>query len=162
WIREYHLDGLRLDAVQTICDDSEPHILRELQSKVQKLAHDLGRKVCVIAESDENDAKLVRPAIQGGYGLDAVWSDDFHHSIHAFFTGERSGYYQDFGKPEQIARALNEGFVFQGELFKYWSRPRGTKPEGMPLPAHVICIQNHDQVGNRACGERLTHLISRG
>ncbi|MCI0351494.1 MAG: malto-oligosyltrehalose trehalohydrolase, partial [Acidobacteriales bacterium] len=162
WIREYHLDGLRLDAVQTIYDDSRNHILQEIQSNVQSLASELGRPVCVIAETDENDAKIVRPTGQGGYGLDALWSDDFHHSVHAFFTGERSGYYQDFGQPRQIVRALNEGFVYQGENFKFWNRPRGTKPAGMPLPAHVICIQNHDQVGNRAFGERLTQLASRG
>jgi maltooligosyltrehalose trehalohydrolase len=162
WIREYHLDGLRLDAVQTIYDDSTPHILQAIQSSVQKLARELGREVCVIAETDENDAKLVRSKERSGYGLDAVWSDDFHHSIHAFFTGERRGYYQDFGAPEQIVRSLNDGFVFQGEHFKFWNRARGTKPAGMPLPAHVACIQNHDQVGNRAFGERLTQLVSRG
>ena len=162
WIREYHFDGLRLDAVQNIYDSSQPHILEKIQSDVQNLARELGRRVCVIAETDENDVKLVQPRERGGYGLNAMWSDDFHHSVQAFFTGERNGYYQDFGKPEQIVRALDEGFVFQGELFKFWNRPRGTKPEGMPLPAHVICLQNHDQVGNRAFGERLTQLISRG
>jgi maltooligosyltrehalose trehalohydrolase len=162
WIREYHLDGLRLDAVQNIYDDSKPHILQEIRDSVQVLAGELGRQVCLIAETDENDAKLVRTVKRGGYGYDALWSDDFHHSIHAFLTGERSGYYQDFGDPRQIARALNEGFVFQGEHFKFWNRPRGAKPVDMPLPAHVICIQNHDQIGNRAFGERLTQLVSRG
>lgn len=162
WIREYHFDGLRLDAVQNIYDDSTPHILQEIQTNVQKLASELGRKVCVIAETDENDAKLVRPVEKDGYGLNALWSDDFHHSVHTFFTGERNGYYQDFGQAQQIARALNEGFVLQGGLFKFWNRPRGTKPEGVPLLAHVICLQNHDQVGNRALGERLTQLTSLG
>ena len=163
WIREYHLDGLRLDAVQTIKDDSSPHILAEIAVNVRELAQDLGRHVCIIAETDENDAKIVRPRSAGGYGLDALWSDDFHHSIHAFFTGERKGYYQDFGRPEQIVGALNEGFVFQGEPFRFWNgRPRGTSSQRMPAPAHVICLQNHDQVGNRAYGERLTVLIPRG
>jgi maltooligosyltrehalose trehalohydrolase len=206
WIREYHLDGLRLDAVQTIKDDSPRHILAEIAQSVQQLGVELGRDVCVIAETDENDARITmprtgsRPAAPGGlvspapegrnviaqavrpgnspiqarapegrqpseaaYGLDAVWSDDFHHAIHAFFTGERQGYYQDFGDPLQIARALNEGFVFQGEPFKYWQgRSRGTSSAEMPPQAHVICIQNHDQVGNRAKGERLTALIPRG
>jgi len=163
WIREYHLDGLRLDAVQTIKDDSSPHILAEIAENVSELAQQSGREVCVIAETDENDPRIVRPRNLEGYGLDAIWSDDFHHSIHAFFTGERKGYYQDFGRPEQIGRALNEGFVFQGESFRFWQgRLRGGSSRGMLLPAHVICTQNHDQVGNRACGERLTALVPRG
>jgi len=163
WIREYHMDGLRLDAVQTIKDDSPRHILAEIKADVAALASELDRQVCVIAETDENDAKMVRPAESGGYGLDAIWSDDFHHAIHAYFTGERKGYYQDFGHPEQIARALTHGFVFQGEPFQFWGGlPRGTSSKDMPAAAHVICIQNHDQVGNRATGERLTALVPRG
>lgn len=163
WVREYHMDGLRLDAVQTIQDASTPHILAEIADEVQALARNLQREVCVIAETDENDARMVRPRSSGGYGLNAVWSDDFHHTVHAFFTGERKGYYQDFGAPEQIVKALNEGFVFQGEPFQFWKgRPRGTSSREMPLPGHVICIQNHDQVGNRALGERLSVLVPRG
>ena len=163
WIREYHMDGLRLDAVQTIQDTSTPHILAEIADEVQALARNLQREVCVIAETDENDARMVRPHNSGGYGLNAVWSDDFHHTVHGFFTGERKGYYQDFGPPEQIVKALNEGFVFQGEPFRFWKgRPRGTSSREMPLPSHVICIQNHDQVGNRALGERLSVLVPRG
>ena len=162
WIREYHLDGLRLDAAQTIKDDSPKHIVAEIQERVQELAGELGRTVCVIAETDENDSRYTRSADSGGYGLSAVWSDDFHHALHAFFTGERQGYYQDFGDPQQIVRALREGYVFQGERFGFWNKPRGTSAKDVPLPANVICIQNHDQVGNRAKGERLTSLISRG
>ncbi|HLJ29448.1 MAG TPA: malto-oligosyltrehalose trehalohydrolase [Candidatus Angelobacter sp.] len=163
WIREYHMDGLRLDAVQTIHDESNPHILVEIAQNVREWAQELGRHICVIAETDENDEKLVRPRSAGGFGLDAVWSDDFHHAIHSFFTGEGKGYYQDFGRPEQIVRALNEGFVFQGEPFRFWQgRLRGTSSHRMPAPTHVICIQNHDQVGNRAQGERLTVLVPRG
>ena len=162
WIREYHFDGLRLDAVQTINDDSVKHIVAEIQERVQQLANELGRTVCVIAETDENDSRYVKDPHIGGYGLDAVWSDDFHHAIHAFFTGERQGYYQDFGDPEQIARALRDGYVFQGENFTFWNKPRGTSAREVPLPANVICIQNHDQIGNRAKGERLTVLAPRG
>jgi maltooligosyltrehalose trehalohydrolase len=116
----------------------------------------------VIAETDENDARLLRAPAEGGYGLNAIWSDDFHHAIHAAMTGESSGYYQDFGELTQIVRALNEGFVYQGEHFKFWNRERGTSSRGIPLPAHVVCLQNHDQVGNRAKGERLTELIPSG
>ena len=163
WIREYHLDGLRLDATQTIRDDSPVHIVAEIQENVQRMAGELGRRVCVIAETDENDRRYVLPRSQGGFGVDAVWSDDFHHAVHAFLTGEREGYYQDFGGKEQIVRALNHGFAYQGELFKFWNgRKRGTPAEGIPLPAHVICTQNHDQVGNRARGERLDALVPRG
>ncbi len=162
WIREYHLDGLRLDAIQTIQDDSEQHILAEMQDEVQSLARQLGRTVCVIAETDENDARLVRPRSSGGYGLDAQWSDDFHHSVHAALTSEHQRYYQDFGDLRQIVRALNEGFVFQGEFFNYWEKVRGTSSAGLPMESHVICLQNHDQVGNRALGERWSQLVPIG
>ncbi len=162
WIREYHLDGLRLDAVQTIKDDSPKHILAEIQERVQALARELGRSVNVIAETDENDSRYRRAAKDGGYGLNAVWSDDFHHAVHAYFTGERQGYYQGFGEPEQIARALREGYVYQGQHYPFWNAPRGTSAKDVPLPANVISLQNHDQVGNRARGERLSTLIPRG
>ncbi len=163
WIREYHLDGLRLDATQTIHDDSPLHILAEIQENVQQLAQEPGRRVCVIAETDENDRRDVLPRSQGGFGLDAVWSDDFHHALQACLTGEREGYYQDFGSKEQIVRALNQGFVFQGEPFRFWrDRKRGTPAAGIPMPMHVICTQNHDQVGNRAWGDRLDAVAPRG
>ena len=160
WLREYHLDGLRLDATQTIKDDSPRHIVQEIAEAAHASAEP-GRTVCIIAETDENDARYLRPRPQG-MGLDAVWSDDFHHALHTALTPERQGYYQDFGRREQIVRALNHGFVFQGEHFNFWNAPRGTSPDGIPLYRHVICTQNHDQVGNRARGERLSALVPRG
>ncbi|HUN87456.1 MAG TPA: malto-oligosyltrehalose trehalohydrolase [Terriglobales bacterium] len=162
WAREYHIDGLRMDAVHAIKDDSPTHVIAELRDRVQQFAGDVGREITLVAESDENSPRYVRPRDRAGYGLNGVWSDDFHHAAHALFTGEREGYYQDFGSPEQLVRAINEGFAFQGEMFNFWKRPRGEKAGDVPLVTHVICIQNHDQVGNRALGERLTALVPRG
>lgn len=162
WVREYHLDGLRLDAVQTMRDRSPLHIVGEIAAAVHGLGEHLGRTVCVMAETDENDVRYVQPREQGGLGLDALWSDDAHHSLHASLTGERHGYYRDFGEPAQIVRALEDGFVFQGEHSMHAGRPRGRPAGGVPLPAHIMCLQNHDQVGNRAMGERLSELVPRG
>jgi maltooligosyltrehalose trehalohydrolase len=162
WVREYHMDGLRLDAIQAIIDSSPLHIVAEIQRDVQEFARGAGRKVCVIAESDQNDRKLLLPPTQGGFGLDGVWTDDFHHAIHAVLTGEKLGYYQDFGDREKIVKALNEGFVFQGQHFRFWKSSRGTSAEGIELYRHIVCLQNHDQVGNRCLGERLLNLVPRG
>ena len=154
WLREYRLDGLRLDAVQTIYDDSPYHILHDIAAASHQFGREQGRHIVVIAESDENDPILVREQ-----GVDAFWSDDFHHVVHTLLTPERKGYYQDFGDLRQLATALEEGYVFQGEHFRFWDAPRGAPPHELPLPANVICIQNHDQVGNRALGERLNHIV---
>ena len=162
WIREYHIDGLRLDAIQAIYDSSKTHIIKELARDVQEFARGANRQICVIAESDQNDRNLILPALEDGFGLDAVWSDDFHHSVHTFLTKENRGYYQDYGEPGKIVKALNEGFVFQGQHYRFWRASRGSSSEGIPLLRHVFCIQNHDQVGNRCTGERLSHLVPRG
>ena len=164
WIREYHLDGLRLDAIQNIKDDSRPDIVAEISAAAHKLEAELGRTVVIIGETDENDSRDLRTHAEGGRELDAVWSDDFPHVLHPLFTGEKQGYYQDFaGRPELLGRVLNCGFGFQGEPFAFWKhRARGTVPTGIPLYRHIICTQNHDQVGNRAMGDRLTTLTPRG
>ena len=125
WLREYHIDGFRLDAVQQIKDDSPEHIVAELTRRAKEYGASVGRTVTVIAEDDRNIASIMAPVEEGGWGIDGVWSDDFHHALYTLLTGEKRGYYQDFGSLEQVARALNEGFVFQGEYFKFWEAPRG-------------------------------------
>jgi len=167
WLREYHLDGLRLDAVQTIKDDSPQHIVAEIAARAHQLGAAEHRTIVVTVETDENLPHYILPAEQGGYAADAVWSDDFHHAIHVLLTGENKGYYQDFADPDRlpeiVSKVLSEPFAFQGEPFQFWQgRPRGTSPAGVPLPSQIICIQNHDQVGNRALGERHTALTPPG
>ncbi len=159
WVRDFHIDGLRLDAVQTIYDLSPRHILAELQAAVQREAGGGGRLVHVIAETDQNDVRLVRPSEIGGYGLDGVWSDDFHHSVHALLTGERDGYYLDFGEPSQVAKALNDVFVYDGCYSPFRRRRHGSRVGAADRTHFVVCIQNHDQVGNRARGDRLSTLV---
>jgi maltooligosyltrehalose trehalohydrolase len=165
WISEYHLDGLRLDAVQMIKDDSPEPIVAEIARNVRALGEELGREVLVIAETDENDPRYGLPQQQGGYGTDAFWSDDFHNGLHVLLTGELDSYYVDYDTipPAQVlVRALSEGYAFQGEYSKFLGSARGAKPGALPLPANVICIQNHDQIGNRALGERLADLVPHG
>lgn len=159
WVREYHVDGLRLDAVHAISDTGPVHILTEIAEAVRAEGARLGRPVHVIAESHDNDRRLVLPARSGGLGLDAVWAEDFHHALHACLTGERVGYYVDFDHPRWLARALGEGFAFQGEPSAYFGRPRGTPSADLDGDRFVIFVQNHDQVGNRARGERLSTLV---
>jgi maltooligosyltrehalose trehalohydrolase len=160
WITEYHVDGLRLDAVHGIFDFGALHLLQELTQAVHDQAARLGRTVVVIAESDLNDPKLIRRREQGGYGLDAQWSDDFHHAVHAALTGERCGYYADFGGVDMIADALREPFVYAMRYSPARRRRHGAPSTGIPRDRFVVAIQNHDQVGNRASGDRLSTLVS--
>ena len=159
WVRDFHLDGLRLDAVQMIYDLSPQHILAEVQAAVQREAAGSRRRVHVIAETDQNDVRLIVPRERGGYGLDGVWSDDFHHSVHALLTGERDGYYLDFGEPSQVAKALNDVFVYDGGYSRFRRRRRGSRVGALDRTCFVVCVQNHDQVGNRAQGDRLSTLL---
>jgi len=160
WVTEYHVDALRLDAVHGIFDFGALHLLQELAQAVHDQAERLGRTVVVIGESDLNDPKLIRRPEEGGYGLDAQWSDDFHHAIHAALVGERSGYYADFGDVEMIADALREPFVYALRYSTARNRRHGAPSTGIPRERFVVAIQNHDQVGNRAAGDRLSTLVS--
>jgi len=159
WIRDFHVDGLRLDAVHAIYDFSPRHILREIKEAADEEARRLGRPVHVIAESDLNDVRLLDPPETGGCGLDAQWSDDFHHALHAVLTGERSTYYADFGRPEQLVKALNQTFVYDGAYSQFRGRRHGAPVGSHPSDRFVISIQNHDQIGNRPAGDRLSTLV---
>ena len=159
WVREFHVDGLRLDAIHSIFDASPRHILTELAEAAREEARALGRPLHIMAESHDNDRRVVLPEKEGGIGLDGVWSDDFHHALHVRLTGERGGYYADFGDPSHLPRALAEGFAFQGEPSEYFGGKRGTASRDLPGERFVICVQNHDQVGNRAQGDRLGTIV---
>jgi maltooligosyltrehalose trehalohydrolase len=160
WLREYHMDGLRIDAVHAITDTSAVHLLEELADKVSDLEVRLGRHLVLVAESDLNDPRVVRPPELGGYGIDAQWNEDFHHSLHATLTGEREGYYRDFGGLGDLAKVLTGGFYFDGRYSAFRRRRHGRSAAGLSGHRFVGCLQNHDQVGNRAAGERIGHLVS--
>jgi maltooligosyltrehalose trehalohydrolase len=162
WLRDYHCDGLRLDAVHAIIDSSAIHVLEELAVEVEALAAHIGRTLWLIAESDLNDPRIVRRREVGGYGIDAQWSDDFHHALHTALTGETSGYYSDFGGLERLADALRRAFVYDGAFSQHRSRRHGRPIGDLSGDRFVGYSQNHDQVGNRALGERLAALTSPG
>ena len=162
WLRDYSFDGLRLDAAHAIIDTSPLHILEAIAVRVDELAAELGRELWVIAESDSNDPRLVRERERGGYGLQAQWNDDFHHALHALLTGEQRGYYEDFGTPEEMRTALLETFVYAGQYSRHRKRTVGRYAGDLPRSRFIVYSQNHDQVGNRAAGERLGHLVSEG
>ncbi len=160
-------DGLRLDAVHGIVDDSPVHLLRELNDAVQREARETGRAIHVIAESDLNEARLVEPPERGGYGLSAAWADDFHHALHVALTGESSGYYEDFAPPaieplDALVSALRSGWHYGGAYSKHRGRKHGTPGAHLSGRRFVVAAQNHDQIGNRARGERLAALTSPG
>jgi maltooligosyltrehalose trehalohydrolase len=162
WLRDYHFDGLRLDAVHALVDRSAIHFLEYLSSEVDALAAQLGRHLVLIAESDLNDPRVVTSREAGGYGIDAQWSDDFHHALHTVLTGETKGYYEDFGSLEQLAKALRQGYVYDGSYSRHRNREHG-RAAGRLSGHHLLgYAQTHDQVGNRAQGERLSHLVSVG
>ncbi|HET9070576.1 MAG TPA: malto-oligosyltrehalose trehalohydrolase [Acidimicrobiales bacterium] len=162
WLVDYHVDGLRLDAVHAIVDEGALHILEELAEAAHAVADATGREEWVIAESDLNDPRLVRSPEAGGYGLDASWSDDFHHALHALLTGERDGYYADYGSVGQLARALERVYVFGRDWSPLRGRHHGRPVGDLPGSRFLGYLQNHDQIGNRAVGERSAALLTPG
>lgn len=161
WFEDYHVDALRLDAVHALNDASHQHLLEEMAAEVAALSAHLRRPLTLIAESDLNDPRLVRPREAGGYGLDAQWSDDFHHAVHVALTGETEGYYADFAPLSALAKVCERGFFHDGTWSSFRGRDHGYPVDlrAMPTWRLVVCSQNHDQIGNRARGDRITEVL---
>ncbi|WP_066380152.1 MULTISPECIES: malto-oligosyltrehalose trehalohydrolase [unclassified Anabaena] len=160
WLEEYHIDALRLDAIHAIYDLGAKHFLAELAENVAVFSQAQGRKVYLIAESDLNDSKVIRPPELGGYGIDAQWSDDFHHSLYTLLTGDRLGYYADFGRCEHLVKAYTDSFVYDWKYSHFRNRFHGNSVSDRPPHQFIVAIQNHDQIGNRILGERLSQLVT--
>ncbi len=160
WLRDYHMDGLRLDAVHALVDESAVHFLEELAAEVRRLEVRLGRPLVLIAESELNNPRLIQTPEIGGYGLDAQWCDEVHHALHVLFTGEQDSYYMDYGDWAGLAKALAQGYIYDGNYSKFRGRKHGRPLKDVPSYRLVVCSQNHDQIGNRAQGDRLSHLVS--
>ena len=159
WITDFHVDALRLDAIHAILDFSAQPFLEDLALAVKEQATRLNRRIHLIAESDLNDTRPIRSRELGGYGLDAQWNDDFHHALHTLLTGEQAGYYCDFGEVRDLAKAWRNGYVYDGEDSLYRRRRHGNSSRHVPAHRFVVSSQNHDQVGNRMLGERLSSLV---
>lgn len=160
WQRDFHIDALRLDAVHAIRDASAIPFLQELAAVTNGETEKLNRRFYLIAESDLNNPRIILPEISGGFGLDAQWSDDFHHCLHVLLTGEQSGYYADFGGLSSLAKFFREGYTYTGEYSQTRRRRHGMRAPLNSAKQFVVFAQNHDQIGNRMLGERLTHLTS--
>jgi maltooligosyltrehalose trehalohydrolase len=160
WLNDFHIDALRLDALHAILDISACPFIEELAASFHEKAKQLKRQAYLIGESAANDVRLIKSRELGGYGLDAQWNDDFHHSLHVLLTAEQTGYYQDFGQLQHLVTAFQEGFVYSGQYSPYRQRRHGISSRDIPAHRLVVFAQNHDQVGNRAQGERLSQLVS--
>ena len=160
WVTEFHVDALRLDAVHAIIDSSALPFVEQLTLAVRQRARELDRTVHVIAESDRNDSRITRDTEANGWGVDATWNDDIHHAVHVLLTGEQTGYYADFGGIGRLATGLREGFIYSGQYSNYRRRSHGNSARDLPGERFVVFSQNHDQVGNRMLGERLSSLVS--
>lgn len=158
WVQEYHVDGLRIDATHALVDEGAEHFLAELAARVRRAPR--GREVLLVAEDARNLASILRPVSEQGLGLDAVWADDFHHEVRRIVAGDSEGYYADFrGDAADLATILRGGWLYSGQHSAYEGHARGTSPAGLAPPRFVCCVQNHDQIGNRAMGERLHHQV---
>jgi maltooligosyltrehalose trehalohydrolase len=161
WIEEFHLDGYRYDATHAIYDTSPKHILAAVNRAARQAAGQ--RSVYLVAENEAEQSRMARPANQGGYDMDAIWNDDFHHAAQVLVTGSNPGYYSDFqGTPEELATAIKHGFIYQGQWSAWMKKNRGTSTTGLPATAFVSFLQNHDQISNSRTGQRLHELTSPG
>jgi maltooligosyltrehalose trehalohydrolase len=161
WVSEFHIDGLRLDATQSIYDESEDHILADLTRRARAAAG--GRSILVVAENEAQQARLVRPQVSGGYGLDGLWNDDFHHSALVALTGRNEAYYTDYlGSPQELIASAKFGYLFQGQWYQWQKKRRGTSTRGIPPRAFVAYLENHDQVANSCTGERVWRQTTPG
>lgn len=160
WLDEFRIDGLRLDAVHAIWDFSANHFLLELTKKVTALEDKTGRKKTLIAEFDLNNPRYINPIEKGGYGLDGQWADEFHHALHSIITGEVNGYYEDFGTVSHLAKSMKDSYVYTGQYSKHRKKLFGVLPADNPYSQFVVFAQNHDQIGNRLAGDRLTSTLS--
>ncbi|HEV3444979.1 MAG TPA: malto-oligosyltrehalose trehalohydrolase [Gemmataceae bacterium] len=161
WIEEFHVDGLRLDATQNIYDDSPEHVLAAIARRVREAA---GRRTTfIVAENEPQQVRLIQPQSQGGYGLDAIWNDDFHHSVRVAVTGHSEAYYAEYlGTPQELVSAVKRGFLYQGQRYAWQKKRRGSRTDKIARAALVTFLQNHDQIANSAKGERLHLLTSPG
>jgi len=160
WVDEFHIDGLRVDAVHAIVDRTAEPFLQDLTTAVRERASELGRRIWTMAESNLNDPRVITPKERFGLGFDSQWTDDYHHALHVLITGEDAGYYQGFGRVSDLARVMREGYYWTGQHNAYRGRRYGSRPSTRDGAQFVVCAQNHDQIGNRMLGERLSQLVS--
>lgn len=160
WFRDFHIDALRLDAVHAIKDFSARHFLQELSENVKALSKELSRELVLIGECDLNDPKFINPPEMGGFGLDGQWTDEFHHALHSLVTGEVDGYYSDFGSLEQLRKAFQDAFVYTGEYSRHRKKTFGAAPTYNPYSQFIVFAQNHDHIGNRMPGDRISRSVS--
>jgi maltooligosyltrehalose trehalohydrolase len=160
WLNEFHIDALRLDAVHAIFDNSAKHLMEELTEQVRLLEQRVQKRKVLIAEFDLNNPRFITPVEKGGFGMDAQWVDEFHHALHSVITGEQNGYYEDFGKLEQLAMSLQHSYVYTGQYSKHRKRFFGAEPKYTNYNQCIAFVQNHDQIGNRLLGDRLNTTLS--